>query len=146
MGTSLYHFPNFFMCEIITKRRVKNYQKKFLSICVCGVLGSMRERMYLRSREAWKSRSGVYYFWQLHVAECFWNTTCGEGDGSNSSADTLKAVGSCGRTGHWETGGDWGEKVIQMERVTKICCELAKRNFAQGCYSLLSFFVDFLKI
>lgn len=132
MGTSLYHFPNFFMCEIITKWRVKNYQKVFLSICVCGVLGSMRERMYLRSREAWKSRSGVYYFWQLHVAECFWNTMCGERDGTNSSADILKAVGSCGRTGHWEMGGRLGRENYTNGKSYKDLLWTCKEKFCPG--------------
>lgn len=46
---------------------------------------------------------------------------------------TLKAVGSVEGLGLGRPGGDSGEEVIQMGKVTKTGQELAKRNSAQGC-------------
>ena len=65
-------------------------------------------------------------------------------DETTRNEHTLKAVGSVEGPGLGRTGGDLGEEVIQMGKVTKIGQELAKRNSAQGCYSfLLEFYCRF---
>lgn len=79
-------------------------------------------------------------------AECFWNRKCGEVDETTRNEHTLKAVGNVEGLGLGRTGGDLGEEVIQMGKVTKIGQELAKRNSVQGCYSLLlEFYCRFFK-
>lgn len=63
----------------------------------------------------------------------FLGTESGEVDETTRNEHILKAVGERARS----PGGDLGEEVIQMGKVTKTGQELAKRNSAQGCYSLL---------
>lgn len=140
-GNSFVSLSPTFWCLKLLQNELKIIFKN-VSICVCGILGSMKERMWFDiSGKHMKIKAGVQYFWQQQVLSVSGTESVGKWMRPLGMSTPWRPWGACkeprGRPGRG-SGYKWGK----LQRLAK---NLQREILPRMSYSLLLEFYCRLK-